>query len=675
MKHKKITYRSDFMSRKQDEQLEQLEERLTALYANAANEIKSNLTDFMDAYKKQDEKNRAAVASGAMPEDEYTAWRRSQMINNTRYTAAVENMTNTLVNTDVAAMAMTNGELPRVLAESFDFTTALGSAAAKKAGMEAATFQIYNQETVQALVKDKPNLFPKPSQKTIKELGGTVDIPEDKKWNKDRITRELTQGIIQGEDINKIADRLQRVTTMDQNAAIRNARTAYTSAENLGRTAAAEDIKAQGVPIDEVWSATYDNRTRDTHLLLDGTKRDESGYFGVGLLNIPLRYPADPDGEPEEVYNCRCRLNIELAGIDHSNDEDLYDQFMQENYPDDYDALKENEGQQAREAEADAAKDRQAELRAEADDRQAAATSGNEDLPKASELDDTTGLTSGDREVVQGGDITETFERRPDQYPYEIDDVLAAQGFNGLPEIATPEEFDKAVAESGFIAQRTYAAPDQETLDAYRDQLYNGDWYVNCETGGAQYGQGMYCAADYNGELTDGIKEEMAHYQELGKERYGDALSYTETLTLTPDAKIISYEDINKEFRAYRDEHSYEKTISEARNQIFKEMGVTSIRDKADYMTMWNLHTNSTTESGMKKLRELEAKTGTSASDLYNRIHSKYNDLTKNNIHDVGSFAASRGYDAINAGGHGKSGSYTVILNRTKVIFKGEKKK
>ena len=41
---------------------------------------------------------------------------------------------------------------------------------------------------------------------------------------------------------------------------------------------------------------------------------------------------------------------------------------------------------------------------------------------------------------------------------------------------------------------------------------------------------------------------------------------------------------------------------------------------------------------------------------------------------DLGSFAAALGYDAINASGHGASGSYTVILNRTKVIFKRSKR-
>jgi hypothetical protein len=52
-----------------------------------------------------------------------------------------------------------------------------------------------------------------------------------------------------------------------------------------------------------------------------------------------MRFPADPNGEPQEVYNCRCRLSIQLEGIDHSQDGDLYRQFMEENYPEDYESL------------------------------------------------------------------------------------------------------------------------------------------------------------------------------------------------------------------------------------------------------------------------------------------------------------------------------------------------
>lgn len=351
MKIKK--YNSDFMSRIQDENLEQLEEKLTALYANAANDIKAELTDFMAKYETDYESKRLQVEAGTMTQEEFTAWNRTQILNQTRYSKAVESMTNTLVNTDVAAMATVNGELPKAVAQSYDYITALGAKAAEGTGLTMETFQIYNADTIQALIRDNPDLMPEPR----------VDIPEDIRWNKDRINREITQGIVKGESIPKISDRLQKVTTMDKNAAVRNARTAMTSAENLGRSQAADDLKAQGIPTEEVWSATYDNRTRETHLLLDGTTRDASGYFGVGIINTPLRYPADPAGDPEEVYNCRCRLNIQLQGIDHSQDDDLYEKFMKENFPDDWKNLQENEPYQARQAEAAATKERQEELR------------------------------------------------------------------------------------------------------------------------------------------------------------------------------------------------------------------------------------------------------------------------------------------------------------------------
>lgn len=311
---------SDFMSRRQDEQTEQLEERLTALYANAENEIRSKWADFSAGFEKDDKLKRDMVESGSLPEEEYIAWRKTQVLKSTQYSKAVESMTNVLVKTDEAAMATVNDQLPQVVAESYDYVQALGFKAADESGLTTGTFQIYNARTVQALIKDNPDLMPAPK----------VNIPEDQRWNKERINREITQGIVQGESIPKIAHRLQQVTTMDRNAAVRNARTAMTGAENLGRYESAQDLRENGIPVEEVWMATPDDRTRDSHKLLDGTTRDESGYFGVGIIDIPMRFAGDPLGAPEEVYNCRCRTGIVLQGIDHSQDQDLYEEFMKQ---------------------------------------------------------------------------------------------------------------------------------------------------------------------------------------------------------------------------------------------------------------------------------------------------------------------------------------------------------
>lgn len=717
---KKNNNNSDWMSRKQDEQTEQLEERLTALYANAENEIRAKWDDFMSGFEKEDTARRKLVESGSMPEDEYTAWRKTQILKSNQYSKAVESMSNMLVETDVAAMATVNEELPQVVAESYDFVQGLGFQAAEEAGLTSGTFQIYNARTVQALIKDNPDLMPKP----------TVDIPEDQRWSKERINREITQGIVQGESIPKIANRLRQVTTMDRNAAVRNARTAMTGAENLGRYQSAQDLRENGIPIEEVWMATPDDRTRESHRLLDGTTRDESGYFGVGIIDTPLRFAGDPLGAPEEVYNCRCRTGIVLQGIDHSQDGALYAEFMKQ-----FEDGKEMIDGKIPEAQSQHPEPEQKtteEIRAP----EPIATSRSEDLPELKDLEPAEQLTSGSREIVQGENIVDTWNRDKEKYQFEIDNAVAAQGYNGLPRVVGEEEFNKAVKESGFIGQRAYSAPDQETLDAYRDQLYNGDWYVNCETGGAQYGQGMYCAADYNGELTDGIKAEMEHYRQLGESRNNErmtdeerveaarnklpediannetaieylralqsgslseqakyysmldketeravskalsetpldktAVNYTETLTLTPDAKIITYEQAQEEFKEYRHSHNYDTYMREAQQEVFKEMNL-STRERAEYRQIYTYYTTPSSPEKLARMHELEEKYGTTAQEIDRKFHDKYEEKAKNNINDIGTFCALKGYDAINAEGHGESGSYTVILNRTKVIFK-----
>lgn len=324
---KRLKYNSDYMSDKMDSYMEQIEDKLSALYADAAKEMQEKLTDFMDGYEKQRASMEAKVEAGKMTEEEYSQWCNRHIVQSEKYKSTIDSLSTMAVNTDLAAMAMVNNAMPLVVAQSYNFTESLGFEAANKAGLTQGTFQIYNERSVQKLIKDNPNL--------LKE----VDMDADKKWNIEKMNREITQGIIQGEPIEKIADRLQRVTDMDRNAAVRNARTMMTGAENMGRAEAADDLKAQGIPMDEVWSATYDNRTRESHLELDGTVRDANGLFGVGIINKPLRYPADPEGDPEEIYNCRCRLSLQLKGIDHSNDRELYEQFMKTQYPESYERI------------------------------------------------------------------------------------------------------------------------------------------------------------------------------------------------------------------------------------------------------------------------------------------------------------------------------------------------
>ena len=743
---KKYNYNSDWMSRKMDEQLEQIEDRLSALYANASYEVNEQFAKYAKTFEKEDKQKFAEMQEGVISKEEYSLWRQRHILQTDLYKATVDKITGTLVNTDVMAMALVDGQLPMVVAQSYNFVQSLGWKEADESGLSVGTFQIYNADAVQAIIKENPDLLP------------VVDVPEDEKWNKEKINNTIATSIIKGDPIDKVAENLQKVTNMDHNSAVRNARTAMTGAENLGRTQSASDLKAKGIPMDEVWSATYDDRVRDSHLMLDGTKRDENGYFGADFLSTPLRFPADPLGDPEEVYNCRCRLNVVLAGIDHSQDDDLYEQFMKENYPDSWQNLQENEGYKEKERQREDALERKDRLLEAKEEKQAQEVKTEEEaqelkeqiladraeeerqeaLPSIEELEPAENLSSDTEGVVQGRNLVTTFERRADEYPNMIDDVIDQQGYNGLPRVVSEEEFNKAVEESGFIAQRTYGASSQEELDAYRDQLYNGEFYVNCSVGGCQYGQGMYCAGDYTGTLTEGIQAEMAHYQSLNdsrakenalqeaystitksdvelkskvsdaqfdaylaylqtnpmmpsvyklsaedrelfnslgknqkkelqtvitekaKELSADAkgYSYVETLTLTPDAKIFTLEGTQQDGIGELMKEYVLDTVSSADKPILEEYYsmIDNVRQETDY--------NKTGEMWA------EIKQFKTDNPIIDELYDQCNYLAGK---DLGVVATMMGYDAINAQGHGESGSYTVILNRTKVIFKEDK--
>lgn len=278
--------------------------------------------------------------------------------------------------------------------------------------------------------------------------------------------------------------------------------------------------------------------------------------------------------------------------------------------------------------------------------------------------------------IAEGKDLTGKWQRREDQFDFAIEDVMDAQGFDGLPRVVSKEEFERLVAEAnggqGFIAQRTYSASDQETLDAYRDMLYNGKWYVDCGTGGAQYGQGMYCAADYTGQLTDGIKTEMQHY-----------INQYVNLAQTSDKDRLNYlYQVSNKNGLSKDEELY----LIFRTGLNKEVGVSwkdmvdpdtlnkPVVDKIERDLIANvLNYKKETPHYIETLTLDPSAKIISYDDLFKRAQESdaWSIMSQGKTTDLGVFAAILGYDAINAEGHGESGSYTVVLNRTKLIIQG----
>jgi len=140
------------------------------------------------------------------------------------------------------------------------------------------------------------------------------DGEKDLRWNRQHLTSALEQSILQGDSVPEIARRLESVAVMDHKAAIRNARTMVTGAQNAGRDLAYKRAENMGIKLKRVWIATLDGRTRHEHRMLDGQRAKVDEPFKVDGYTI--RFPGDPEAEPFLVYNCRCTTISEIEGFE-----------------------------------------------------------------------------------------------------------------------------------------------------------------------------------------------------------------------------------------------------------------------------------------------------------------------------------------------------------------------
>lgn len=190
-------------------------------------------------------------------------------------------------------------------------------------------FNMLNEETIEALKRGDISF---PYEEMKRKI---VNIPKDERWNMKQMTSKLMQGILQGDSIPKISESLLDVIHNNSVSATRAARTLVTQAENRGRIDSYRNLDEQGVVQEKVWIATPDSRTRASHLDVDGETVGINDTFSNGL-----EYPADPQGDPAEVYNCRCSMRTEIVGfrradgsisrVDYERDDTMHESQMEE---------------------------------------------------------------------------------------------------------------------------------------------------------------------------------------------------------------------------------------------------------------------------------------------------------------------------------------------------------
>lgn len=276
---------TDYGHSETDKELEALLRRLEISYREARISLFEKVEKYMDQFAKEDAFKRALYDSGELSHEDYMAWRARKIAGTKQWRDMLDQLSDDMTNQNRIAASMIDDSLPDVYALNHNY----GTFEAEKGSGYDTTYTMYDKFTVKRLLTEHDDLLPRPS----------VDIPKDMLWNKQHIQSAVLQGILTGEPMGDIAKRLMNVANMTQRSAMRNARTAVTGAENAGRIDSYKRADKMGIKMRQQWMATLDGRTRDSHVALDGETREVGKKFSNGC-----RYPGDPSGPGEEVYNC-----------------------------------------------------------------------------------------------------------------------------------------------------------------------------------------------------------------------------------------------------------------------------------------------------------------------------------------------------------------------------------
>ena len=278
-----------------DKRLKELEKRIAEAYKTAEKEITAKMQAYLDRFAKQDAVMLAKYKNGDITKAELTEWRTNHFMMGKNWQAVKESIAGDILKTDAISAGIVNNALIDVYTQNANYAYY----ELEQGTGTGLSFNLYDRNAVENLLKDNPDFMPHYEPKT----------PIVERWNKQHITSEMLQGIMQGESIPKIANRMATVVGMEKNSAIRNARTYTTSVENKAKMDRYEEAEEMGIDLEKEWMATLDERTRESHRELDGERVANDEPFSNGLM-----YPADPSGDPAEVYNCRCRIVPRIKG-------------------------------------------------------------------------------------------------------------------------------------------------------------------------------------------------------------------------------------------------------------------------------------------------------------------------------------------------------------------------
>lgn len=308
MARKKLTF--------EDIRLMKLSKRLDKIYAEAEEGLTEKVNSFFAKFEELDKKKKALVDAKKLTQKEYDEWRKNKLLMGDKYKDLRDSIAERVSDTNAIATQYMNGELPKVYAHNFNDA---GTNIQRQ--VKGYSFDLVNETTIRKLSTSKKTLLP------YRKHDGRKDV----RWNTKKVNSQILQGILQGESAEQMKQRLMKVTTMNKESALRNARTAVTSAQNKGRLDAMGKAEEDGVIMGKEWISAKDERTREWHSDLDRVvvPIDEPfiahisyGKKVIRSFDDPIMYPGDPNADPCNTYNCRCAIAEVVLGFKKKGDDE-----------------------------------------------------------------------------------------------------------------------------------------------------------------------------------------------------------------------------------------------------------------------------------------------------------------------------------------------------------------
>ena len=281
----------DYGERYSDKKISAVNRDLRKTYRTAQAELKKKLSDFEKRFAAKNKQKKLELEAGKISKQDYKDWLTGQVFIRTQFEQNIKKVNAVLLDCNRQALNIINNARFDVFAENYNYN-------AWKAEREiAVSFNVYSAESVARLMLDDPQLLPK----------WKIDEKKDYIWNYNKVNNIVRQGIIQGEGVPEITERLCNGLASSNESKMRMfARTAINSAQNAGRQKQMEDAAAMGIDVAKRWIATRDSRTRDAHRDLDGKEVPYDKPFKSQLGDI--MFPGDPTAPAANVFNCRCTM-------------------------------------------------------------------------------------------------------------------------------------------------------------------------------------------------------------------------------------------------------------------------------------------------------------------------------------------------------------------------------